>query len=280
MQHEDRSEIRQLMRKHFSMGELRGLVFELQGVEFDDVPGETKDEKIVGLIEYLERRDKEDELLRLLTRERPEAAWPDLQPPGSAHLIQASTPASPGFGQLALGDKTVAEVVHNLDLMFDNHEPELAGALPAGLLPEIGRLFGRYTYCTPPEACHTQVWGTRLLSVVETHKVLTRFDRYLFQSWLMEKDKELQLLRADMREIADALRDYGQALTSYFKPALDWQQVTVRLEEDGYEALWNLLDARKEIRESLSDEVRQRCNQSFWQLREALDSFEALQARC
>lgn len=280
MEHEERIRLRRLIGKHFSAEELKLLVFDLEDVSYDDLPGDSKAGKILGLIEYLERRGKEGGLLGLLAKERPNVDWPGAQAQQGAEAGQPAQPAAPEFGRLALGDKTVEETVNYLQLMFDKHDRSTAGVLPTGFLAEMGRLFRRYTFCKSPEECDTQVWGTRLLAIIETHDVLTTVDEYLFQIALEDYSADMATLRDNLRQVADALREYGQTLTAYFEPALDWQEAMTRLSADGYNSFWNDLEERKLTRAALDDDIRRRCDHSFWRLREVLGEFDALDARC
>lgn len=278
MEHEERILVYRLIGDRFNEEELKELVFFLPGIEYDKLQGENFQGKIRTLLGYVERRGMDDDFLSLLKQERPDVDWPGGREASDGSL--RSSRASPGFSQLALGDKTVADVVKYLEWTVANQQDKAPGALPAGMLPEIGRLFRRYSFCTPPEKCHTQVWGTRLLAVVETHQVLAVFDRYVFHLWLEEQDAELAALRVDMQKLSDAVRHYGQALTSFFVPALDWQEASSRLEADGYEALWSDLHARKQLWDTLNEEVQQSGSESFVELRKLLDGFEPIQAHC
>lgn len=53
------------MSNQLNLNDLKRIYFQL-GIDFDNIPGETKGEKITGLIEYLERRNKIDMLLDTL----------------------------------------------------------------------------------------------------------------------------------------------------------------------------------------------------------------------
>ncbi len=66
-----RSRIRELINGHFNEGELRSLVFDL-GIDYDNLPGNTKDDKARELIRYCETRNMIGELLNGIKRERPE----------------------------------------------------------------------------------------------------------------------------------------------------------------------------------------------------------------
>lgn len=95
-----RTALRQLLITHFDEGELRALCFDLN-VEYDDLPGEGRANRVVGLIRYLERRGRIPELVATGTRQRPDVPWETLSPAeGSAQatLQLLSLPLAPLFG--------------------------------------------------------------------------------------------------------------------------------------------------------------------------------------
>ncbi|MCB9419671.1 MAG: hypothetical protein H6667_07695 [Ardenticatenaceae bacterium] len=59
------------LEKHFSKNELDDLCFRL-GVDDENVPGDTKRDKARGLVKYLDRRGRIEELIKLCQQERPE----------------------------------------------------------------------------------------------------------------------------------------------------------------------------------------------------------------
>lgn len=65
-------ELSKLIRRHYDLGEFKSLCFELQ-VEYDDLPGETLTNRVEALVEYLERRGRVQELLKLIKQQRPNA---------------------------------------------------------------------------------------------------------------------------------------------------------------------------------------------------------------
>ena len=71
------SQLRQLLNKHFNLTELRNLCFSLD-VDFENLRGETKDEKIIALIYFLGRKRELEQLLTYCQQARPSAAWPHL----------------------------------------------------------------------------------------------------------------------------------------------------------------------------------------------------------
>lgn len=60
---------------HFNLGELRTLAFDLN-INFEDLSGRAKRDKVVSLIEYAERRGRLDDLVGYVKRLRPYAEWP------------------------------------------------------------------------------------------------------------------------------------------------------------------------------------------------------------
>jgi len=65
--------LRFMLTELFDLGELRTLAFDLN-VDWEDIPGRTKPEKAVELIEYLRRRSRLADLLTAIDRERPHVA--------------------------------------------------------------------------------------------------------------------------------------------------------------------------------------------------------------
>lgn len=64
------------MDECFSLEELDELCFFL-GISYDNIRGDTKKAKIRGLINYMDRREQLDELLRLVQEKRPDWDWPN-----------------------------------------------------------------------------------------------------------------------------------------------------------------------------------------------------------
>lgn len=65
-------ELSQLIRRHYDLSEFKSLCFELQ-VAYDDLPGETLTNRVEALVEYLQRRGRVQELLKLIKQQRPNA---------------------------------------------------------------------------------------------------------------------------------------------------------------------------------------------------------------
>jgi hypothetical protein len=73
----DKVQFRRLLGLHFSLEELRTLLFDI-GIDFDEVAGETKTARIRELILYAERYHKMDKLIGAARQARPEVDWPEL----------------------------------------------------------------------------------------------------------------------------------------------------------------------------------------------------------
>jgi len=69
--------VRQLIAEHFSMDEMRGLVFDM-GVQPDAIPGNGSYDRSLELVAYCERRGLLDTLIQLCQGQRPHAPWPVL----------------------------------------------------------------------------------------------------------------------------------------------------------------------------------------------------------
>lgn len=71
--------LRQLLSDHFSVPELRALIFDL-GIDHEEIAGDTKSEKIISLVSYAKRDNKLASLVRLCQKRRPFANWPPFPP--------------------------------------------------------------------------------------------------------------------------------------------------------------------------------------------------------
>ena len=71
------TELRQILVKRFSEGELRTLCFDL-GIDYDDLPGEGKANKARELIAFFERHDRVPELVEIVKQLRPSVSWDDM----------------------------------------------------------------------------------------------------------------------------------------------------------------------------------------------------------
>jgi hypothetical protein len=84
------TQLRQLLIKRFSDGELRTLCFDL-GVECDDLPGSGRADKARELVTYMDQHDRLVDLVRVGRSSRPDVPWPAI---GEASVKQPLTPGS------------------------------------------------------------------------------------------------------------------------------------------------------------------------------------------
>jgi hypothetical protein len=70
----NRLKLRQLLTTHFNEGELRTFCFDL-GIDYDDIPGNTKTNKVTEIITYLERRNQLTDLLIIGQSLRSDIPW-------------------------------------------------------------------------------------------------------------------------------------------------------------------------------------------------------------
>jgi hypothetical protein len=71
------SKLRQLLTKHFDDGELRDLCFDLH-IEYDDLPGAGRKDKVRELVARCERHVRIPELVEECRRLRPNVSWEDI----------------------------------------------------------------------------------------------------------------------------------------------------------------------------------------------------------
>ena len=92
------TQLRQLLVKRFSDGELRILCFDL-GVEYEDLPCAGKTDKARELVDYMDRYDRLADLVRVGRGSRPDVPWPDINPQSVPPI---SRPALPDYKRKAL----------------------------------------------------------------------------------------------------------------------------------------------------------------------------------
>ncbi|MCB8977224.1 MAG: SUMF1/EgtB/PvdO family nonheme iron enzyme [Ardenticatenaceae bacterium] len=102
------TQLRKLLIQHFSLDELRVLCFDL-GLEYEDLPGDTRTTKIHGMIEYLQRRDELFYLLAEAAVHRPLVAWPSFTNDGQA--ISKDVKASRSSQRSYVHEKTGLEML-------------------------------------------------------------------------------------------------------------------------------------------------------------------------
>jgi hypothetical protein len=75
----DRRALREGIIASYNLEELRTVCYDL-GIDYEDLSGESKSNKVIALIEYMWRRGRLDALLDYCRRDRPLYAWPALEP--------------------------------------------------------------------------------------------------------------------------------------------------------------------------------------------------------
>lgn len=71
--------IQQHIGEFFNDTELRALVFEIDGLSYEDLAGETHRSRAMALVEWMQRRKRLRELLTLCKEKRPEVDWPEIE---------------------------------------------------------------------------------------------------------------------------------------------------------------------------------------------------------
>ncbi len=67
-------ELRNLLTTRFGLDELRNLCLDLR-IDYDNLPGTAKSNKVRELIRHCERRERLDELIQACARQQPDAPW-------------------------------------------------------------------------------------------------------------------------------------------------------------------------------------------------------------
>ena len=94
--------LRKILASRLSQGELETLCFDL-GIDFDDLPGETKSDKARELIEYIDNRDQISRLIEVLKLQRPDIPWDSVikeakEPPSEVVQFQEEDGKEPHQG--------------------------------------------------------------------------------------------------------------------------------------------------------------------------------------
>ena len=84
------AELRQWVEERFGIEDLKVLCFDL-GIEYENLPGETKSLKIVSLLTFAERKGRLPDLIAKFHQERPGATS---EIPGVTHLTADTLPGS------------------------------------------------------------------------------------------------------------------------------------------------------------------------------------------
>jgi hypothetical protein len=112
----DLRKLRQLLARYFSTDELMDLCFTLN-VDFDSLPGQSKESRIRELLQHLDRRDQVGELVQLCAQQRPHVTWAEDAPPAQDQqpAPAASSPpdqvAAPGSSPLTLEGSRLSAVL-------------------------------------------------------------------------------------------------------------------------------------------------------------------------
>ncbi len=72
--HHNRMKLRELLNMYFSESEIQALCFDLN-IDYENLPGNRKGDKVIGLLASIERREQIPDLLKLCAARRPNAPW-------------------------------------------------------------------------------------------------------------------------------------------------------------------------------------------------------------
>ena len=91
-----RAELRQAIVEHFGDSDIKALCFDL-GVDYDELPGDTKTEKVISIIEYFSRLNQVPVLIAYCSRHRPNIPWEEIEN-AAVHNGLPKEPALPAVG--------------------------------------------------------------------------------------------------------------------------------------------------------------------------------------
>ncbi len=104
----NRTQLRQILATRFDAVELRTLCFELD-VEYGNLPGRSKAEKVIELINHLERRNRLLDLVKVGKRLRPDISWGDTPTvPGPPQAMPSNVERDSLRAQLDMAQKVLA----------------------------------------------------------------------------------------------------------------------------------------------------------------------------
>jgi hypothetical protein len=120
------TQLRQLLAKRFSDGELHTLCFDL-GVEYEDLPGAGKADKARELVDYMDRYERLADLLRVGRGARPDVPWPELY---ATPAVRPSPPAdSPALR--AIKRQALEQRLADLTAEYEAANDQLGSSLAA-----------------------------------------------------------------------------------------------------------------------------------------------------
>ena len=110
-QQEYLTQLRELLARRFSAGELRTLCFDM-GVDYDDLPGEGKADKARELVSFCDRHDTVAKLVETGKRLRPDVPWQSAPNPKA---VAPSLPVSITGDGNVVGNNNVVQIVKATD---------------------------------------------------------------------------------------------------------------------------------------------------------------------
>ena len=91
------------IRTYFSRGEVEDLCFRL-GIDYQDLPGEGKANKVIHLVRYVQQHGRTGELLALTRQLRSHVTWPSLAELQAEPPAPAPTSSESGTNIFVQGD--------------------------------------------------------------------------------------------------------------------------------------------------------------------------------
>ena len=200
------SQLRDEIATCFNEEEIVGLCFDLD-IEYEDLPGTTRINKIMGLIDYCRRHGLSGKLVQHCEKLRPNGNWQFTE--------DAFSPSGTSLSGLDYQPQ-VRAVEKSLHLLFEKCQAENRDARLSEVFPILRNLFNRHTYSEPFELCEDENWHDRFIGAIHTNYLL---DQYWFQIQSAASKEQNLLLFESYEKIQGLLRNYSQAMTGLFQPS-------------------------------------------------------------
>ena len=141
---EQRQKLRQQMEKHLELGDVKRLCFDL-GVDYENLAGVTKGEKVIALLDHCDRRNKQSPLLLWLRQQHSHVSWQltlthDPNNPYKGLFAFQEADANRFFGREAESQRLEETVLANrFTAVVGSSGSGKSSLVLAGLLPRLGR---------------------------------------------------------------------------------------------------------------------------------------------
>jgi len=246
----DLPQLRDEIASSFNEAELQSLCFDLD-INYEDLPGTTRQIKIIELIKYCDRDDKIGMLLQRCQTLKPNRHWHFLEETPLALQVNAPT----------LDYQThILSVEKNLTLIIENCKKENRPFRLDEIFPILRKLFNRHTYSEPFALCKDENWHDRFIAAVQTGYFLGEY-WFEIQS-AATREKDLEKLES-FEKTQHLLRKYTQEMTELFKPKPFASDVKDALKSGSTDDLRNRLIKNRCLQNKVAEKQLTRFDQAL-----------------